>query len=612
MSEAQKQWIARLALALLVLGLAAPAASQAQPLPPVPVPAENPITEAKRVLGKILFWEEQLSSDDSMACGTCHLPASGGADPRIGLHPGSDGRIGTAGDVVGSPGMFLQDEDGTRLNDPVFGFSRQVTGRAAQSYFMNLFADELFWDGRAADTFLDPETGLVVIASGGALESQALGPILSSAEMAHQDRDWDHVIAKLGTVMPLRLASNRPADVQAAIDASPSYRELFSEAFGDEDITAARIAMAIATYERTLVPDQSPWDRFIAGQNNAMTASQIQGWNAFRNGPLPCRNCHVPPMFTDNNFYNIGLRPAAEDQGRRAVTGNQADFGNMKTPTLRNTGLRPTLMHTGGITDVPDALDFYSEAGGHRHFTADQSQIPNGGGDYDNIRIPGDLRGPLADFIGNALTDPRVAAEQAPFDRPTLSSEGGTGVERCSDAPQFGCRQPAVEGVSRLRITDSPDNSSDRIQWRWSYGSAVDIEDFGDPTTDNGYAFCLYDDSADLPLIFEGRAAAGETFGGESHWSTKGSTLSPRGYKYSDRSTFPDGIKKLQLKPGATGKSRIQLKAQGSNLDGSPLGLPAGVQNLPLVAQLQASNGECWEVRYQSASRNDGERFDAK
>jgi cytochrome c peroxidase len=614
MPNRQKNWIARIALVLLLAGLSAPALSQAQaqPLPPVPVPAENPVTEAKRVLGKILFWEEQLSSDNTMACGTCHIPASGGGDPRIGIHPGSDGLSGTQDDVIGSPGMILQDESGTPLEDAVFGFSKQVTGRAAQSYFMNMFAEDLFWDGRASGTFRDPVSGAIVIASGGGLESQALGPILSSAEMAHQDRDWDHVTTKLGTAVPLRLASNRPADVQAAIDATPSYGALFAAAFGDDAITATRIAMAIATYERTLVPDQSPWDRFVAGQPGAMTNNQIQGWNAFNNGPLPCRNCHIPPMFTDNQFYNIGLRPASEDEGRRAVTGNAADFGDMKTPSLRNTGLRATLMHTGGITDVPDALDFYTEAGGHNHFTADQSTIPNGGGAYDDIRIPRNVRGPLADFIGNALTDPRVAAEQAPFDRPTLNSEGGESVVRCSDSPQLSCRRPATEGSSRLRITDSANNSSDRIQWRWNKGTALDIADFGDPTDDTGYAFCLYNEGADQPLLFEARAPGGEGFGDSNHWSTSGPTSSPRAFKYSDNTTFPDGIKKVSLKPGTTGKSRIQVKAQGENLAVSPLGLPTGVQSLPLVAQLQAQNGECWEVRYTTASRNDGERFDAK
>ena len=76
----------------------------AQPLPPVPVPPQNPITEPKRVLGKILFWDEQLSSDDTIACGTCHLPVKGGGDDRVGTHPGPDGVFGNADDILGSPG----------------------------------------------------------------------------------------------------------------------------------------------------------------------------------------------------------------------------------------------------------------------------------------------------------------------------------------------------------------------------------------------------------------------------------------------------------------------------------------------------------------------------
>ncbi|MGA0868855.1 MAG: cytochrome c peroxidase, partial [Planctomycetota bacterium] len=82
----------------------------AQGLPPVPAPMQNPITAEKAVLGKILFWDEQLSSDDTVACGTCHMPgAAGGADPRLGLHPGLDGRPHTADDVLASLGIVRQD-----------------------------------------------------------------------------------------------------------------------------------------------------------------------------------------------------------------------------------------------------------------------------------------------------------------------------------------------------------------------------------------------------------------------------------------------------------------------------------------------------------------------
>ena len=77
------------------------AAASAQLLPPW-VPPQNPQTPAKIVLGKILFWDEQLSSDDSVACGTCHLPEFGGSDGRLqgGLHPGPDGVFGTVDDIV--------------------------------------------------------------------------------------------------------------------------------------------------------------------------------------------------------------------------------------------------------------------------------------------------------------------------------------------------------------------------------------------------------------------------------------------------------------------------------------------------------------------------------
>ena len=88
---------------------------------PIPVPGENPITEEKRVLGKILFWDEQLSSDNTVACGTCHLPAFGGTDNRKAIHPGADEKFNTEDDVIGSPGIARYNENLTPVNDPFFG-----------------------------------------------------------------------------------------------------------------------------------------------------------------------------------------------------------------------------------------------------------------------------------------------------------------------------------------------------------------------------------------------------------------------------------------------------------------------------------------------------------
>ncbi|MEM1422513.1 MAG: cytochrome-c peroxidase, partial [Planctomycetota bacterium] len=119
--------------------------------PQQPVPLENPITEPKRVLGKILFWDEQLSSDNTTACGTCHVPGAGGIDLVQGRHPGPDGILGTNDDIGGANGVVRSDAFDEYAPDPTFGFGVQVTGRASMPNFNMGFANELFWDGRASD-----------------------------------------------------------------------------------------------------------------------------------------------------------------------------------------------------------------------------------------------------------------------------------------------------------------------------------------------------------------------------------------------------------------------------------------------------------------------------
>ena len=381
-------------------------------LPPVPVPPENPITERKRVLGKVLFWDEQLSSNDTVACGSCHQPLSGGADPRLATHPGADGSFGTADDVFGSAGVVRLDESGTPVSDAIFGFSPQVTRRSAPVAISALFAPELFVDGSARGAFVDPQSGRTSIASGGALESQAVRPPLNTVEMAHAGRSWAAVATKLAGVPPLARASHLPPDVAAAIAARPTYPQLFQAAFGDTQINSERIAFAIASYERTLVPDQTPWDAFMRGDPAALTARQQEGWEAFR--VSLCASCHTPPLFTDNRFHNIGVRPVAEDVGRQAVTGLFEDRGKFRTPTLRNAGLKLRLMHNGGFGSVGEAVAFYLD---NRSLQFTENRDPL----MPLVDIPPDLELSLVDFLKNGLVDPRVRAESFPFDRPTLS-----------------------------------------------------------------------------------------------------------------------------------------------------------------------------------------------
>ncbi len=424
------KFTSKLCAVLLNAIISLPAYSLEFPEPEVP--QENQLTEEKRLLGKILFWDEQLSSDNTVACGTCHIPSSGGADPRIAQHPGPDLIMGTEDDVVGSFGVVKRDQFNQPVVDDIFGLLPQVTGRATPSFFMGIFADSNFWDGRAGTQFFDPlASEQLLIAEGAALENQAIGPILSSVEMGHQDRSWLQVIDKLNNVEPLALATNLPGDLIAVLAIHSDYPNLFTAAFGDNTISPTRIAMAIASYERTLVPDQSPWDLYMAGDETAMTDDQIEGWQLWEQDTV-CDNCHKPPLFSDNQFYNIGLRPADEDIGRQEVTGSSADFGRFKTPSLRNAGLKTSLMHVGWITDIQDSVDFYNAETndtGHHQFTENQTGIPTTNGGtvaYDTLSMFGasaEQQAIIVDFMANALTDPRVANETFPFDRPTLKSE---------------------------------------------------------------------------------------------------------------------------------------------------------------------------------------------
>jgi cytochrome c peroxidase len=402
----------RLNLPLLIV-LATAAVAAVAELPPVPVPAENPITDAKRVLGKILFWDEQLSSDDSVACGTCHRPESGGADPRFGVFPGA--MPGSLDDVAGSPGIRRLDRDGNPESDPIFGDEPRVTPRIAPSIFGALWAEELFWDGRAPGKFIDPDTGRVLIAAGGALENQALMTLANDAEMAKHERSWSDLTRKLTKAAPLALADEWPADVRAAIARLPTYPELFTAAYGDRKITAARIALAIATYERTLVADQTPWDRYQSGDESALGPIELYGLQTLDS--LKCTRCHVPPLFTSNSFANIGIRRSEIDQGRARVTGDPEDAGAMKIPSLRNAGLRPRFMHTGEFSALGAAINFY------RNPTAlpDVDEIA-GGGTY-SFTLSQLSAADIQLFLARSLTDPRVAAASYPFDRPRLASE---------------------------------------------------------------------------------------------------------------------------------------------------------------------------------------------
>lgn len=407
-------------LALLLL----PTGAFAQ-LPEVVSPPGNPQTPEKIALGKALFWDEQLSESDEVACGTCHRPEAGGSDPRTFAHPGIDQILGTEDDTLGSPGT------------PGRG-----TPRRPRSVIGAAFGFELFWDGRAGEEFVDPLTGEVLLDWGAALETQSLKPILHPDEMGlDHGWGWPEVTAKLAKVTPLRRSPEVPGALSRWIDGR-GYPELFEETFGDEAITPARIAMAIAAYERTLIPDRAPVV-LEPGGGPSWSAQELEGLRVFRS--LNCANCHLPGdgLYTDHSYHFLGTASRRAEPGLQTVTGLVQDGGHLQTPSLLNVSLRAPFFHNGSQATLMDVVEFYQRGGDHE---------PNAIGRLNMTLADKEA---LVVFLGRPMTDPRVLAGSPPFDRPLLFRE----------VPD---RLPIAAGVLRLHETPRPGGAAVQALFTWN------------------------------------------------------------------------------------------------------------------------------------------------
>ena len=189
-----------------------------------------------------------------------------------------------------------------------------------------------FWDGRAPS-----------------LEKQAEGPVTNPVEMAHTLKG-----------------------VERKLNADPTYREQFAKAFGPKKITFEMVEKAIASFERTVLMGNSPFDRWFYGHDEkAISDSAKRGLDVFRRTDKGnCAACHTigesSALFTDNQFHNIGVGVKDEmptDMGRYDVTKNDADRGAFKTPTLRDIAVTAPYMHDGSLKTLKDVVDFYVGGG---------------------------------------------------------------------------------------------------------------------------------------------------------------------------------------------------------------------------------------------------------
>jgi len=421
-------------------------------LGPPPVPAQNPQTPEKIALGKALFWDEQLSLTGTVACGTCHRPQAGGADPRTtplnATHPGPDEIFGTDDDMHGSPGVVAHGADGHYRPSPYFGLNTQVGRRVAPSVYDAAYAPRLFWDGRAEGTFFDPETFQTLIPSGGALETQSLNPLVDTSEMGHAGSTMAGAGERIDGVIPLALATDVPPALASFIDGR-GYPSLFEEVFGTPEISAARIAFALASYQRALAQTETPWDLELAGIPT-LTDQERAGRLQFQR--LRCHICHGGPRLGDNSFRYIGVRPVEEDLGRFNQTGSNGDRGAFRVSSLRNIGLRGPFMHNGGLETLDEVLSFYKRGG--------DFDAPNKDELIGPLFLNDQERADLLVYLVDALTDPRIVAEQPPYDRPTLYTESalvatitGSGEPGASGVPLIAALEPPIISNRNFTVT---------------------------------------------------------------------------------------------------------------------------------------------------------------
>lgn len=196
--------------------------------------------------------------------------------------------------------------------------------RNAPTLWNAAYVQSLFWDGRT-----------------NSLEDQALVPLTHADEMGVGD----------------------PATMAAQLAAIPEYVALFDAAFGGgaAAVTPDNATRALAAFQRTLISDDSPFDRYAAGDFDALTAQQRRGLALFRSGALRCFECHGAPTFASDTFRVVGL--PSDDPGRAAVV-DDGVFGAFKVPTLRNIALSAPYMHNGSLATLEEVVDFYAAGGG--------------------------------------------------------------------------------------------------------------------------------------------------------------------------------------------------------------------------------------------------------
>ncbi|MEM7199411.1 MAG: cytochrome c peroxidase [Planctomycetota bacterium] len=320
--------------------------------------AATPPTVADELfaLGRALYFDKLLSGNMDVSCATCHWPEDGTSDGRA--LPGGVGGTGLGAARVG--GAVVARHSPTVLNSHEFA--------------------TMFWDGR------------VERLAGGGVRTPA-GSAVTAAMLAVIDDEWEFLALQAlfpptsrdemrGAVGENELANFADSDftgiwngVRDRVIAYPGYSDLLLAAYPGlsslSDVTIAHLVNAIAAFEtRAYARTDSPWERFVAGDDGALTQVQVDGALEFF-GPGDCARCHSGAAFTDLRFHNIGLpqigpgkgngASGTEDFGRENVTGNSSHRYRFRTPSLLNITETGPYGHAGQYGSLESIVDHYRD-----------------------------------------------------------------------------------------------------------------------------------------------------------------------------------------------------------------------------------------------------------
>tara|TARA_R110002050_G_scaffold350_9_gene2378 strand:+ start:7657 stop:8835 length:1179 start_codon:yes stop_codon:yes gene_type:complete len=283
----------------------------------IKTPIGNPSSEEKELLGKLLFYDPILSGGKDIACASCHHPATGYAEFL-------DLSIGANGQGLGSKRVFNQPNKIPQMkrNSPTI-LNTAYNGIHGKDDYDPENAP-MFWDDRVKS-----------------LEKQALEPIKTLEEMKGVHISKSQILS----------------EVAARLQAIPEYKDLFAAAFGaDAPIDSIHIGMAIASFERTLVANNSRFDQYMAGDVNAISHSEKEGFKLFKS--VGCINCHNGPMFSDYKLHVLGV--PENKKLTEPDSGFQESFA-FRTASLRNLRFTAPYMHNGAFQNLKQVLEFYED-----------------------------------------------------------------------------------------------------------------------------------------------------------------------------------------------------------------------------------------------------------